>query len=363
MHTPYKILLPLCGFLFLCLPLQSQEKIIKSIEKNYSLSQAGKLKIQNAYGHLAISSWDKDSVQIIVDIRVTHKKKENAQSLMDRVAPKFEEAKDYISITTEIKEKSQSFFSKYVIKETPLDFSRGNLEINYTIKLPQRASLEIDNKFGDVVLEDWQGNLKASIEHGDIFLSQQMEQINLSMAYGKIKGRMVDYASIELKNGSLDIENTKKLRLNSRGSTIKLNQVIDLELYSNKDEITIDSLDAIRGDLKFTTLKISKADSLIDLSMKISDFEVNQIGQPNATIIIKQEDSEVKLNITGISFNFDALLEEGLLRLPKSFTNIQSRVLDKVKKIREIEATYGNKKEGRVSIHGSKGAVILNDIL
>ncbi len=361
MRIPYKSILLLVCLCSVCLSLRGQERVVKSIEKNYALTEAGKLQIQNEYGHLAVSSWEKDSVQIVVDIRVSHKKKENSQSLMDRVAPSFETGNDYINIKTEIKEKSQSFFSKYVIKETPLDFSKGNLEINYTIKLPKRVFLEIDNKFGDIVIEGWEGNLKATIEHGDLFLSQHVGQVDLFMSYGKIKGRNIDYGSVELKNGSLNLENAKKLRLNSRGSTIVLNKASNLDLYSNKDEVRLDSIDVLTGELKFASLILNNLNESVDLSMKISDFELTNVSNSDAIIRIKQEDSKIKLNISGISFSFDALLQEGLLRLPKTFQNIESRVVDKVNKIREVEASYGIPKKGRISIRGSKGVVILEE--
>ncbi len=361
MHIPFKKTLSLCSLLFLFCSVQGQERIIKSIDKSFPFSQAGKIRIQNEYGHLAIQSWEKDSLMVLVDIKVTHKKKENAQNLMDRVSPIIEASSNYVNIRTEILERSQSFFSKYIIQETPLDFGRGNLEINYTIYLPARASLDIDNKFGDVVLEGWRGNLKALIEHGDVFLGQEIGQIDLNMAYGKIKGRTVNYGSIELKNGSLDLQKMQKLRLKSQGSTVSITSVDELELFSNKDGIDIDSLKSITGELKFTTLEVDKIDASADMEMKISDFTVNKIQKEDASIVLKQEDSEIKLNISGISFTFDALLEEGLIRIPKTFQDIHTMVVDRVRKIREIEATYGKKRNGRISIQGSKGVIILKE--
>jgi hypothetical protein len=55
-------------------------------------------------------------------------------------------------------------------------------------------------------------------------------------------------------------------------------------------------------------------------------------------------------------------LEEGLLRLPKTFENIETQMIDKGKKIRDIKATYGNSKEGSISITGEKGAILLKDL-
>jgi len=50
------------------------------------------------------------------------------------------------------------------------------------------------------------------------------------------------------------------------------------------------------------------------------------------------------------------------VRLPKSFHDVDSEMLDKGKKLREINAVYGKKVQGRISITGKKGVVLLKEL-
>ena len=98
------------------------------------------------------------------------------------------------------------------------------------------------------------------------------------------------------------------------------------------------------------------------MNMKIADFRVLGILDPTADIAIEQESSEISLNITDFSHRFDATVEQGLVRLPKSYEDIDSKMLDKGKKLREIHATYGKDIQGKISITGKKGVVLLKEL-
>ena len=95
--------------------------------------------------------------------------------------------------------------------------------------------------------------------------------------------------------------------------------------------------------------------------MKIADFRVRKILNKDAEVNIEQESSDISLAVAGFSHQFSATLEQGVVRLPKSFENVDSKLLDKGRKLREIRATYGDAQTGRISIGGLKGIVTLND--
>lgn len=64
------------------------------------------------------------------------------------------------------------------------------------------------------------------------------------------------------------METSKNLRLNSSGSDINIDKVTSLEIYSTKDDIEIEAIGSIYGNLKFTNLVLNRLDKDIDLSMK-----------------------------------------------------------------------------------------------
>jgi len=154
---------------------------------------------------------------------------------------------------------------------------------------------------------------------------------------------------------------SKDMRLTSSGTEIGMGTINSLELYSNKDDIILDQAGTIYGNLKFSTLVLDRLTQDVDLSMKIADFKVMRITSEQAQIAIEQESSDISLTVTDFSHRFDATLEQGVVRLPKSFENVHSNMLDKGKKLRKIAGTYGKDKTGSIKINGIKGIVTLRE--
>ena len=346
MDTPYKNSLLCLAMVLMANIMLAQEKVSKTISETFEMTNAGELQVDNKYGNITIHGWSKNNISITVDIVTSHKKRENAQNLLDRIESNIKVMTDFITIRSEIAEKNKGFLAEYFSKANPFDFDRSNVQINYSIYLPVNAVVDINNKFGDVILEDWTGKLKIDVQHGDIWINKNLKNADIVLKYGKLKAKNIHFGSINLKNGSLSLGKSK-----------------DLRLYSSKDEITIDAVEAIHGALEFSNVALANLDDEIDLVMKIAEFKVSNIHSADAQINIQQQSSEIVLNVQDFSFRFNATLEEGLLRLPKTFENVETQMVDKGKRIRDIKATYGNSKQGSISITGEKGVILLNNII
>ena len=266
-----------------------------------------------------------------------------------------------VSMNYEIIDKSSGWFGNLFDKANPFDFDRSNIQIDYTVYMPKKAELKVTNTFGDVIIEGWIGKLKAVVAHGDFWISQNLNKADITMRYGKLKAKNISYGTLDLKNGELDMEDSESLRINSSGTDMSLNAIKALELYSNKDDITIEEVGTLYGTLKFTTLELNHLTKDMDMTMKIADFRVSRIIGPESDIAIEQESSDINLNISDFSHQFKATLEEGLVRLPKSYKNIDTKMLDKGKKIRRITASYGKSQQGKITIIGTKGVVLLKE--
>ncbi|TMM57410.1 hypothetical protein FEE95_13070 [Maribacter algarum] len=362
MDTLCKKLLWVALVMVLGQSVTAQEKVSKKITKTYAMTDAGKLNLENKYGNITINGWDKNEVSVAISIEVNHRKKENAEALLKRIQPIARDGEEFVSLGYEILEKKTGWFARLIDEANPFDYDRSNIQIDYTIYMPAKAELKITNTFGDVLIEDWTGKLKALIEHGDVWLSEDLNKADFTMRYGKLRAQNISYGSVDIKNGELDIRDSKSLRLNSNGSDIAMDAVTSLEIYSNKDNISMNEVSTMFGTLKFSTLELDYLTKEADMTLKIADFRVGNITNSDVNIAINQESSEISLNVTDFSHQFDATLEQGLVRMPKSFDNIDSKMLDKGKKLREIKATYGNSTQGRISIRGKKGVVLLKEL-
>lgn len=361
MDTRCKIVLWMAMALFSVHVGTAQERVSKSVERSFALNDDGELMLENKYGNINVKGWDQNKVSVKIDIKVNHRKYDTAKDLLGRINPEIKSSSGYISIASEIVNKNTGWFADFFNRNNPIDVDRSRVQIDYEVFLPKKAKLKVTNRFGDVLIEDWSGELNTLIEHGDLWINEDLSKADIILKFGKVKARNLNYASLNLKNGKLDMLEAKSLRLNSSGTEISMGKVNSLEVYSNKDDIAIEEVGTIYGSLKFSTLNLEQLSEDVDLTMKIADFRVRMISNAEADINIEQESSDINLTVTGFSHRFDATLEQGVVRLPKSFENVNSKLLDKGSRLREIQATYGTDKSGLISIKGVKGIVTIND--
>src|SRR5690606_35397835 len=163
---------------------------------------------------------DEEKVSVRVSIKVDHKKKESAQVLLDRIHPKFTATGGLLSINTEIENRTKGWLADFINSILPLGVDRGYVQIDYEIYLPKCTDLRVGNKFGDVAIEDWNGDLYAQIEHGNLWLGNDLDKAEIQMAFGRLRAKNLGRAKIELGNGELRMEDAEVLRLNSDGGEI-----------------------------------------------------------------------------------------------------------------------------------------------
>ena len=361
MGTRYKIAFWMACVLFSAYLGTAQERVSKIVEREFELSSSGELQIENKYGNIDVTGWEQDKVAIKISIRVNHRKKENAQSLLGRINPEFKSGSNFVAVVSKITNKNTGWFADFFNKTNPVDFDKRHVQIDYEVFLPKKAELRVTNRFGDVIIESWSGPLNALVEHGDLWVTENLNKADVILKFGKVRTQDLEYASLNLKNGELEMENSNSLRLSSSGTDIEINTVKSLEIYSNKDDITIAEIGSVYGTLKFSTLNVQRLMKEVNLDTKIADFRITQSIEPQSEISFEQESSEITLNVSGFSHRFMATLEQGVVRLPKSFENVNSEVLDKSRRLREIEATYGKDQAGTISINGIKGIITINE--
>jgi len=263
MDTFYKTVL-----LFIIVVLHShmlcaQKVASKAIEKTYDMTNAGELYIKNKYGDIIVNGWEKNTIKIVTNISVKHKKKENAENLLNRISVSIKKTNDFIHISSEIADKKTGFFTKYFNKANPFDFDKSNIQINYKIYLPSNAEIAITNKFGDVIIDDYTGKLKADIQHGDMWINEHITNASIAMKFGKLQAKSILYGNIELKNGELNLEHSDNLRVNSSGSTIHIDTIKLLEIYSSKDKIIIEEAAKINGEIKYSNINLNAVEEEI----------------------------------------------------------------------------------------------------
>ena len=361
MNMFYKKLLLLCCIVAINQFAVAQNKYSKTIEKTLPMTTNGEFQINNKYGDIEITGWDKNSIEIIANIQVFDKKEEQALDLLNRIQSEIKIIGDIILVNSEIMDKNPNAMNSFFNRINPIVLDKSNVQINYIIHLPKNVKTNTNNRFGDVLINNCFANLTATVEHGNMTINNDINEAKIEIKYGNLKVKSVDKGNFDVKNADVYIPSSKNLTLISSGSTMQIDQVSQLNLTSNRDKINIKNIENASGDFKFSTINITNLSQQINATLKVTHFNVSKITNSNAVVVLNQESSDINIDVSGLNFDFKAYLREGTLRIPKTFKNIDNKVIDKNQKIRDIKAVYGNQTSGKFNFKGYKGSISLKD--
>ncbi len=340
---------------------QAQYTAERSKTETVSTEENAELKLENKYGDINLSTWEESKMEFTFLFKVRKNDKYDAEELLERISPVVSNFGRYVSVRSEIEEKKAGFFGR-LWSEISVDFDKSDIEIDINVKVPANTELEVINEFGDVVITDWSGKLRTKIKHGDLHVTEAFLDANLEHNYGKINLVSVKNAELDLRNVRFKADEIEDLRLVSHGSELDLKSVSFFDVNSNKDELRIEKIKRIKGEMKFGNAFFEVIEDEIYLDLKVTDLRVSKVVNPSPNIYLNEQNSEVDLNVTGIGFSLDANMEGGIFRMPETAKDVESIVLDEKNNHRTITANYGGAKDGKIKLEGKKGFVILREL-
>src|SRR5579859_6951989 len=112
------------------------------INKNYNVTADDKLEIENQFGNVVVSTWDKQEITVDIEISARASTEERAQQIMNRIDVKDGKDGNTIWFKTKVGE----------IHNGNNGRNRGDNErgfyIDYVIHMPASNRLQIENSFG-----------------------------------------------------------------------------------------------------------------------------------------------------------------------------------------------------------------------
>ncbi len=199
-HTnPFKIITILA---FLAVPLLSaasdgdlvQKR--KNISKSYTVTGDDKLRIENSFGDVAVTTWDKNEIQVDIQIEVSAPTEEKAQEMMDEISVSDSKSGDEISFKTEIGQMGNGRKGKD-------GNDQRKFSIDYKVIMPSGNPLRIENSFGKINIGNFIGPVSLTSKFGELTTGKLTNARELHVEFGKAEIGAVTNPDITLKfNGS-----------------------------------------------------------------------------------------------------------------------------------------------------------------
>jgi hypothetical protein len=200
---------PLKGFVFFALavtPILSfarhdGENIEKkrTISKTYNVGPEDRLSIDNSFGNVTVATWDKNVIQVDIEIGVRASTDEKAQRMLDEINVTDHQGSQEIQFKTDIGQmsgKDKDKDNKYNDNES------RRFYVDYKVSMPSKNPLRIENSFGKITIPDFAGNASLTSKFGELTTGKITNAKMIHVEFGKANIGMLNNADVIFKFNS-----------------------------------------------------------------------------------------------------------------------------------------------------------------
>lgn len=282
----------------------AREEYVKEYHHEFSTKGATLLNVINRYGRVTITTEPGISnITVDVEVRLDARNESKAQSKLESIQIDFGKTGNELYAKTDI---GDGYFNQ--------------LEINYQVKMPRELALEIENKFGDVVLNELNAPLNLKVAYGNVKIGKLPHTENkLKISYGKLILSESNYLDLTLRYGEFSINKIKWLKLDSQYSEIEIKRVGLMELESAYDEVEIEAVAELKTEMRFTEVAINTLTQKMTTNTQYGELEIDFIAKTLEEIKIDGAFTDVSLAFeSGSNIKLETSLSYADIDLPSA---------------------------------------------
>lgn len=290
--------------LFILNPLSGiGQEYTKIYDGSYNVDKGAELSIRNKFGKINCLAWDDSKVTIHVTVKVDASSQEKADRVLSKISVELSGTQTKVQGITSVGSISNSDFS-----------------IDYDIRMPRWMELDLNNQFGDIYLDETEGDAKINLQYGE--MEARSFKGNMTEMSIKFSDAEVDYirdGNINIEYSDWESEKADNLRFYSRFSDVEAETSGKLVLDSQYDDVTINNAGEIILITRFTDAEIKKINGKFDFDSQYGELVVDYIAPGFTEGKVRNSFSDVRLTFDPkVTINVDAEMQFGELGYPKS---------------------------------------------
>ncbi|MGB5229077.1 MAG: hypothetical protein WBN55_12500 [Eudoraea sp.] len=278
----------------------------KTIKKEYDVNSDALLKISNSYGNLTLSSWNENRVVIEVHIKTSGNNESKVQEKLDKITVDFEASSDMVSAKT-IYNKDKGSWGWNWGKSNNV-----NMQINYTIKLPIKNSVHLNNDYGNIMLDRIDGHAKISCDYGRLEIGELHGRNNeLKFDYtSKSTIEYVNSAKISADYSGFTIQKAGNLYISADYTNAAIGQMENLEYTSDYGKLDVVEANNVQGNGDYINVKLGTIHGNVDINADYGSVGIANMAQDAGNISIRSDYTGIKIGYDPMyNFNFEISTE------------------------------------------------------
>ncbi|MEE9348485.1 MAG: hypothetical protein V3U80_00395 [Flavobacteriaceae bacterium] len=282
----------------------------KTIEKSFNVDSNTDLIINNRYGNVDITTWDKNTIEISVKITVNGNNKEKVLSKLKAIDVDFTNNKTQVTATTIISKKTKGFFSSSWFSNA----SSLSFKINYTVKMPITNSLDVSNDYGSIAIDELEGKASIHCDYGRLFIGSLLHSKNsINMNYTSNSTiEFMESGELNANYSGLSIAEVTNLIIDADYSNFEIDKVKDLSFDCDYGGLKVGSAEKVNGEADYFSMKFNSIYTNFDLNLEYGSIKINSLKKDFKVVNIDADYSGVKIGFDeDASCNINLSLEYG----------------------------------------------------
>jgi hypothetical protein len=261
------------------------------------------LMIKNKFGDVKCQVWDESSVSIVVTVKVDASSQEKANKVFDKIDVDISGTRMKVQGITTVE-----------------NINNANFSIDYEIRLPRWVNIDLNNQFGDIYVDETEGQTKINLEYGSMeAVAFNGSQTNLTMKFSDAEAGYMKSGDINVEYGEWELKGSENIKLYSRFSEITLDKVAVLNLDSQYDEVNVGSAGQVIAISRFSELSFDKINVDFDFDIEYGEVDVDYISATFKTGKVRNTFAGADLSFDPkASMTIEAEIEFGELSYPKT---------------------------------------------
>ena len=271
----------------------------KTISKEYDVNSDAVLKVSNSYGNLTLTSWNENRIVIEVHIKTNGNSEDKVQKKLDGITVEFEGSSDMVSAKTKFN------------KDKGWGWNWGssgnvNMQIDYTIKVPIKNSVHLNNDYGNINLDRIDGYAKINCDYG---------RLDIGELHGRNNDLNFDYTSKSsigyIKSGNIradysgfTIEKAGDLVLNADYTTANIGEMNNLQYSSDYGNLVVDTADSVIGNGDYINVKLGTINGNVEINADYGSVKIDNMAADAGNIDIHSDYTGIKIGYNA-NYHFD----------------------------------------------------------
>jgi hypothetical protein len=284
MKSKFNFLVVILTFAFLTANADVEKK--KEFHQKWATSSVETLNVVNKFGEIKINNNGGPDITVDVVVKVETESESRSEKLLNQIEVSFSKSGNTAKAVTTLEDNFNG----------PSKFS-----IDYTINIPADKNLEIDNKYGNTILNELNAHGTFNINYGNLTASKLngpgSEGINISLGYGKADIETLSDAVVNIRYSRMNIVNSSNLKMESKYSVLSIDELKSLIVDSKYDTYKIEEAGSVSATTKYTQLNIQELKKALKINTGYGAIKVEEVSSGFESIEIENSYGAINLGI------------------------------------------------------------------